>query len=133
MKKLVWVFVALVVLNLVGTATTANAYIILGNYPVGSTEGPGPDIGFGTQQAVKFTMGNSSAPLSNVILRLHTNSNGSNIPAIDIRNDAGSDPGTTVLFTIEGTTSLAPNGMFDHPEDYTLFATSTFTLTANTS
>ncbi|MFN2541598.1 MAG: choice-of-anchor R domain-containing protein [Chthoniobacterales bacterium] len=134
MRRNVWVFVAIVVSSLATAATTASAAIILGNYPPGSSsENPGPDIGFGGQQAVKFTMGSSSTPLSNVILRVHTSSSGPNVPAIDIRNDAGTDPGTSVLFTIEGTTNLAPNGMFDQPEDYTLTATSSFTLAANTT
>jgi hypothetical protein len=113
-----------------GFETSAGAAVILGNLPA-SNEGAGPDIGFGTQDAVKFTVGSSSQVLGNVILRIKTNANGTNIPAIDIRNDAGTTPGTTVLFTIDGTTAL-PTGTTT-VQDYTLTATSTITLNANTS
>jgi len=99
------IILALVIAVCAGFETTANATIILGNLPA-NNEQPGADVGFGTQEAVKFTMGSSGAVLGNVILRVKTNAGGTNIPSIDIRNDTGSAPGTTVLFTIDGTTAL---------------------------
>jgi hypothetical protein len=86
--------------------------------------------------AAKFTMGSASQVLDYVLIRCKTNAGGSNIPAIDIRNDAGKTPGTTVLFTINGTTALpiaSSGGPPPDVADYKLTATSTFTLAANTS
>lgn len=85
--------------------------------------------------AVKFTMGNASQVLDNVSIRCKTNADGSNIPAIDIRNDAGTSPGDSVLFTIDGTTALpvASGGNSTKVMDYEFTATSRFTLAANTS
>src|SRR6202040_2621176 len=116
-------------------AWPAGAAIIIGNYPPGPNEGAGPDIGFGTQMAVKFTMGNASQVLDTVLIRCKTNAPGTNIPAIDIRNDAGATPGTSVLFTIDGTTALpvGSSGNFTSVADYKFTATSLFTLAANTS
>src|SRR5438270_8322733 len=64
-----------------GFVSAAGGAIILGNLPA-SNEQPGADMGFGTQVAVKFTMGSSSQVLDNVILRIKTNASGSNIPSI---------------------------------------------------
>ena len=120
-------------------AWPAGAAIIIGNYPPDTNEAPGPDIGsfVGTnsQMAVKFTMGNASQVLDNVLIRCKTNASGTNIPAIDIRNDAGTTPGANVLFTIDGTTALPPGaaGTTTKVMDYKFTATSTFTLAANTS
>jgi hypothetical protein len=66
------IILALVIGVCTAFETTANATIILGNLPA-SNEQPGADVGFGTQEAVKFTMGSSGAVLSNVILRVKTN------------------------------------------------------------
>jgi hypothetical protein len=122
----------LAVLAVFAMASSASASVILGNLPA-NNEFPGPDIGFGTQVAVKFTMGGSSRVLSEVILRIKTNASGSNVPAIDIRNDGGTVPGTNVLFSIEGTTDLPNGGLSTTVQDYKLTATSSFTLNANTS
>ena len=121
----------------VALSRQASGGVIVGNLPAGASEFPGPDIGDGTNafasfEAVKFTMGGTSAVLDNVVLRIKTNFNGTTLPSIEIRNDAGTAPGTTVLFSIDGTTPL-PSGLNTTVQSYTLTATSTFTLAANTS
>jgi hypothetical protein len=128
--RICWVAVASLCL-----ASPALAGVIIGNFPPGAQEIPGGDIGFGVQAAAKFTMGNASQVLDNVIIRCKSNASGTNIPAIDIRNDAGTTPGTTVLVSIAGTTPLPTpsGGNFPSVQDYTMTATSAFTLAANTS
>ena len=126
--------VSMAVLSAPGSVSGA---VIIGNLPAGASEFPGPDVGDGTNafatfEAVKFTMGGTSAVLDNVVLRIKTNFNGTTLPAIEIRNDAGTAPGTTVLFGIDGTTPL-PSGLNTTVQSYTLTATSKFTLAANTS
>lgn len=120
-------------------AGPARAAIVLGNLPA-SNEIAGPDMGsFGglqTEEAVKFTMkAGSDMTVNNVILRAKTNAAGTNIPAIEIRNDAGTKPGSTVLLTIDGVIPLPivaanPGTLV---QDYKLTATSAFTLTGNTT
>ena len=67
-----------------------------------------------------------------MVLRIKTNFNGTTFPAIEIRNDAGTAPGTTVLFSITGTTVL-PIGLNTTVQRLHPDGTSTFTLAANTS
>ena len=130
--KIAFTALVLFVLVFLAGARIANAAVILGNLPA-SDEIPGADIGFGTQIAVKFTMGSSSRALDEVVLRVKTNASGSNVPAIDIRNDGGTLPGNNVLFTIEGTTDLPTGGTSTVVANYKLSATSSFTLNASTS
>lgn len=120
-------------------AGPVRAAIVLGNLPA-SNEIPGPDMGsFGglqTEEAVKFTIkAGSDMTVDNVVLRVKTNAAGSNIPAIEIRNDAGTKPGSKVLLTIDGVLPLpiVATNPGTIVQDYKLTATSAFTLKQSTT